>query len=231
MSFSPTPDEIADRYADARPRIVALVGSLSPAELETPVPGTPKWTVHNLLSHLVGGPVDFSQGRFEGAGGEKWTQRQVEARRGASLEQILDEWDGIAPLVDSAVRAGQVPVPVTYDILAHESDLRGTLGAGPTPDPAAIRFVADGFTARAVAVAEKAALPPLQLCATDSTWTAGTSGGVRASAPEHDWTRALTGRRSNAQVSAYDWSDDPTPYLDLLSPFGPLRETDVVESA
>ena len=51
MTFSPTPDEIADRYAEARPRIVSLVGSLSPAELETPVPGTPKWTVRDLLAH------------------------------------------------------------------------------------------------------------------------------------------------------------------------------------
>jgi uncharacterized protein (TIGR03083 family) len=229
MNFAPTPDEVADRYAEARPRIVSMLGPLSPAELETPVPGTPKWTVHNLLSHLVGGPVDFSQGRLEGAGGEEWTQRQVEARRGASLEQLLEEWDGVAPLVDSAVRAGHVPVPVTYDILTHESDLRGALGVGATPDPVAVRFVADGFTARAVAVAEKAQLPPLELRATDSEWTAGTPGGVRASAPEHEWTRALTGRRSNTQVTAYEWSGDPAPYLDLLSPFGPLRDSDVIE--
>jgi uncharacterized protein (TIGR03083 family) len=229
MTFSPTPDEIADRYAEARPRIVAMVEHLSAAGLETPVPGTPKWTVHNLISHLVGGPVDFSEGRIEGAGGEEWTQRQVEARRGASLDQLLEEWDGVAPLVDTALRGGMAPVPVTYDILTHESDLRGALGAGPTPDPLAIRFVADGFTARAAAVAETAQLPPLELCATDSKWKAGTPGGVRAWAREHEWTRALTGRRSNDQVRQYDWNGDPTPYLDLLSPFGPLREADVTE--
>ena len=72
-------------------------------------------------------------------------------------------------------------------------------------------------------------LPPLELCATDSEWKAGTPGGVSASAPEHEWTRALTGRRSSRQVRVCDWTDDPTPYLDLLSPFGPLRETDVIE--
>jgi len=229
MTFVPAPDEIADRYAEARPRIVAMLEGLSADELATPVPGTPKWTVHNLLSHLVGGPVDFSEGRLEGAGGEEWTQRQVEARRGASLQQLLDEWDGVAPLVDSAIRGGMVPAPVTFDILTHEADLRGALGHGPTPDPLAIRFIADGFTARATAVAEKAGLPSLELCATDSTWRAGTPGGVRASAPEHEWTRALTGRRSNRQVESYDWTGDPSPYLDLLSPFGPLRESDVVE--
>ena len=50
---------------------------------------------------------------------------------------------------------------------------------------------------------------------------------MSAAAPQHEWARALTGRRSAAQVAAYDWSADPAPYLDLLSPFGPLRDTDV----
>jgi uncharacterized protein (TIGR03083 family) len=229
MKFAPTPDEIADRYAAARPRIVAMLKDLSPSELATPVPGTPKWTVHNLLSHLVGGPVDFSEGRIEGAGGEEWTQRQVEARREATLQQLLAEWDGVAPMVDAAARGGVVPAPVTFDILTHESDLRGALGIGPTPDPLAIRFITDGFTARATAVAAKAQLPPLEFCATDSEWKAGTPGGVRAAAPQHEWTRALTGRRSNRQVGSYEWTGDPAPYLDLLSPFGPLRDSDVIE--
>jgi uncharacterized protein (TIGR03083 family) len=229
VSFDPTPADIADRYADARVRIVAIASALSPEELATMVPGTPKWSVHGLLSHLVGGPVDFAAGRVEGAGGAAWTQRQVDTRRDHSRDQLLAEWEGVAAGADAAIRAGAVPVPVTYDILTHESDLRGAVSAEPTSDPLAIRFVADGFTARAAAVAAKAGCPALELAATDSDWTAGTPGGVRAAATELEWTRALTGRRSNRQVMDYDWSGDPAPYLDLLSPFGPLRETDVIE--
>lgn len=42
-------------------------------------------------------------------------------------------------------------------------------------------------------------------------------------------TPVLAGRRSGAQGAAPAWSDDCSPCLDLLSPSGPLRDTDVVE--
>jgi uncharacterized protein (TIGR03083 family) len=229
VSFEPTPDDIADRYADAQARIVALVGDLGRNDLATMVPGTPKWSLHGLLSHLVGGPVDFAAGRLDGAGGEEWTQRQVDARVQCTLAEIIAEWDGIVPAVDTAVRAGQVPVPVAFDILTHESDVRGALGAELTPDPRATRFIVDGFGARAVAVTARVGRGPVELRATDTDWSIGTAGGVVAEATEHEWARALTGRRSNAQVSGFAWSGDPAPYLDLLSPFGPLPTADVIE--
>ncbi|MBV9871559.1 MAG: maleylpyruvate isomerase family mycothiol-dependent enzyme [Frankiaceae bacterium] len=229
MKFAPTPEEIADIYAGAYQRVTALATDFDEADLAVVVPGTPRWTLHGLMSHLVGGPVDFANGRVEGAGGEPWTQQQVDDRVDRSLDELLEEWAGVLPGVDAAVRSGNVPAPVSFDILTHESDIRGALGLDPTPDAAGVRFLTDGFGARAVAVARKAELPPLRLCASDTGWSAGVDGGVTATATEHEWTRALTGRRSNAQVSAYDWTGDPSPYLPLLSPFGPLRDADVRE--
>jgi uncharacterized protein (TIGR03083 family) len=226
VSTDPTPAEIADRYAEARARVVALVAEASPNDLATPVPGTPEWTVHGLLSHMVGCPVDMVAGRFEGAGSPEWTQRQVDERANFSLDQLLAEWDTVAPVLDTAIRGGAVPSPASFDLITHESDLRGALGLPNTPDPLAVRFVADGFGARAYSVAANAGLPSLQLRATDSDWSIGEPGGVTAAATEYEWARALSGRRSNAQVSGYDWSGDPAPYLDLLCPFGPLRPTD-----
>jgi uncharacterized protein (TIGR03083 family) len=229
VSFQPTPAEIADRYADAYARITTMAGGLGKEDLSVTVPGTPKWTVHGLLSHLVGAPVDFANGRLDGAGEDHWTQKQVDDRVGYSLDQILEEWEGVRPGLDAAVRGGGVPSPISFDILTHESDLRGALGLPPTPDPAGIRFVSAGFGARAISATTKAGLPPLRLVATDTGWSIGDEGGVTATATEHEWTRVLTGRRSNAQAGSLDWSDDPAPYLPLLSVFGPLREDDVKE--
>jgi uncharacterized protein (TIGR03083 family) len=229
VSFEPTPDDIADRYVDARARILDIARGMSKDDLAVTVPGTPKWTLHNLLSHLAGVTADFAAGRLEGAGSDAWTQRQVDARTDHTLDQLLEEWDNCVGGVESATRAGQVPSPIAFDILTHESDIRGALGIEVTADPLARHFIADGFGARAIGVAAGAGLPPLQMTATDSDWSIGEPGGVTAAAPEAEWTRALTGRRSNAQVARFDWSDDPAPYLDLLSPFGPLRETDVAE--
>jgi uncharacterized protein (TIGR03083 family) len=229
VTFAPTSEEIADRYRDARIRVVGLIDGLVDDQLAIRVPGTPKWTVRDLIGHVVGCPIELAAGHFEGAGGDEWTQAQVDARRETSIADLLAEWEAAADSIDAAIRIGNVPVPVTLDILTHESDLRGAIGAAATPDDRAVRFVADGFGARAFSVAAKADLAPLELRATDTDWSVGTPGGVSAEATEHEWTRALTGRRSNRQVTGYRWIGDPKPYLDLLCPFGPLPELDVDE--
>jgi uncharacterized protein (TIGR03083 family) len=227
VSWRPTGGEIADRYADARARVVSLVADISDEQTATPVPGTPRWTVRELVSHMVGGPVDFLAGNLTDAGGESWTQAQVEARRGRSVASLLDEWDGVADGLDTAIRDGHVPAPVSFDVITHEQDLRGALGAPATPDPLAVRFVTDGFAARVERVVAKAGLPPLQISDPAGGWCRGPDGGLHAEASEFEWFRALTGRRSTGQVSTFAWSGDPAPYLDLLSPFGPLRHGDV----
>jgi uncharacterized protein (TIGR03083 family) len=227
MSFQPTPAEIADRYLDSRDRLVGLIEALPDDALVRVVPGTPKWTVHDLIAHLVGCPIDLAAGHLDGAGGEAWTQSQVAARRGVPVGDLMAEWASHADRIDQAIRSGTVPAPVTYDILTHESDLRAAVGAAPTPDPRAVRFLADGFGARAAKVVAKAGLPPLQLLADDTGWSVGEAGGVSAVATETEWARALPGRRSARQVRAYSWSADPAPYLDLLCPFGSLPGVDV----
>jgi uncharacterized protein (TIGR03083 family) len=227
VSWSPTADEIADRYAGAQARVVALAADLPAERTETNVPGTPKWTVIELLSHMVGSPTDMLAGNLEGAGSEAWTQAQVEARRGRSLADLLEEWDTVVDRLDVAIRAGDVPAPAAFDVITHEQDLRGAIGAEATPDPLAVRFVTEGFAARVDAVVARAGLPPLEIRDSAGGWCAGTPGGVALEASEFEIFRSLTGRRSGRQVSALAWTGDPAPYLDLLSPFGPLRESDV----
>lgn len=41
-------------------------------------------------------------------------------------------------------------------------------------------------------------------------------------------SRVLTGRRSDRQMRALDWSDDPSPWLEHLSVLG-RRDTDLLE--
>jgi uncharacterized protein (TIGR03083 family) len=227
MSWAPTAHDVADRYGDARSRVVAIVAGLSGDQVETNVPSTPKWSVRELISHMVGCPADMLAGNFPGDFHDEWTQTQVAARRGRSIGELLDEWQGIAGPLDTAIRAGEVPSPIAFDVITHEQDLRGAVGAAPTPDPLAVRFVTGGFAARVDRVVADSGLPPLQFQDPEAGWSAGVPGGVAASATEFEWFRALTGRRSGRQVSSFAWTGDPSPYLDLLCPFGPLRETDV----
>jgi uncharacterized protein (TIGR03083 family) len=227
MSDRPTPDEIADIYRDARARVVTLIGSLSDDQLALQVPGTPKWSVRDLIGHFVGCPVAMMAGQFEGAGSDEWTQAQVDARRDNSVAELMAEWQAGSDAIDAAIRAGDVPVQVALDIVAHELDLRGAIGASGHPDPLALRFLVNGFGARVKSVVGKTELAPVELRDPDSGWSAGTSGGVVAEASEFEWARALTGRRSNDQVRGYEWTGDPAPYLELLCPFGLLPDTDI----
>jgi len=48
-------------------------------------------------------------------------------------------------------------------------------------------------------------------------------------APEFELFRVLSGRRSRRQAAGFEWTGDPEPYLDALSIFGPLPDTDVVD--
>jgi uncharacterized protein (TIGR03083 family) len=229
VSFSPAPGQIADTYAGARVRSMALFAGLDDAGFALPVAGTPLWNVRELLSHMVGGPVALLAGQFEGAGSAPWAQAQVEARRGVSAQETLKEWQAASEAIDAGIRAGNLPIPAAYDVLTHEQDLRAAIGAPVTPDPAAVRFLVDGFGARVEKVVAKAGLAPLVLCDPTTGWSCGQTGGLTAEASEREWARVLTGRRSNHQASSLGWSGDPAPYLDLLSPFGPLRSTDVGE--
>jgi hypothetical protein len=229
MSFSPTPDEIAERYMDARARVLDLIPTIADEQYALSVPGTPKWTVHDLLSHIVGCPIELAAGHFDGAGGEEWTQAQVEARSDVSVADLVTEWIAAGPSIDAAIRGGSVPVPIALDIITHEQDLRGAIAAPRTPDQTAVRFLSDGFGSRLAHVVEKADLPPVEIRAEDTDYVSGAPGGVTASATEYEWFRAMPGRRSSAQVAAFTWSADPAPYLALLSPFGPLPEVDVVD--
>jgi uncharacterized protein (TIGR03083 family) len=227
MSWNPDPDEVADHYLSARTRVVALVAQLTDEQVSTRVPGTPHWDVRELLSHLAGGAADMAAGNVEGAGGESWTAAQVEVRQGRAVGELVEEWDGVVGRIERGLRDGTVPVPMTFDVITHEQDLRGALGAEPIPDRGAYRFVIDGFCARLDRVVPRAGLPALELVDASGAWCRGTPGGVTARAPEFEWFRALTGRRSGGQVAGFDWSGDSAPYLDLLSPFGPLRTSAV----
>jgi hypothetical protein len=71
-------------YRKARTRISDLAATFSDEQLRAPVPATPKWTMHELLAHLVGCSADAASGRVDGAPGEQWTARHVEERRAST---------------------------------------------------------------------------------------------------------------------------------------------------
>lgn len=226
-------ETVARYYEQAHGRIVDLVSGIDEKQAQTVVPGTPKWTVHDLLAHLVAIPGELAAGTLKGIPGPDETQAMVEARRGRGIRALLEEWqDGLAPTLE-ATRAGLVPPPLAVDAITHEQDLRGALRAVPVPDADAVTWAAMGFAMGLGYRLGGAGLAPLRLhdpaCGFDTVAGKGAAAAT-VTAPVFELFRALAGRRSRAQVAAFDWDADAAPYLESFCVFGPLCEQDLYDS-
>lgn len=215
-------------YLAAQHRVASIVRSLTPDEVARPVPACPEWSVKDLLAHLSGAAHDFLNGNLADAPGASWTQAQVEARRDAAVGELLDEWKTSAAAFSCAL--GEMPPGLSgravMDLVTHESDLREAVGAEPSPDAESVVFTLKGFVNALGHAVKQSGLPAVRVVATEGFERLAGDGdpGVTVRGTAYDLMRALSGRRSRAQVRRLSWDGDPGPYLDLLSPFGPLPD-------
>lgn len=230
-----TLSEIGRLHRDIRTDLVALLrdrdrepGSVG----DLPVPACPAWTVKDTVAHLVGVGTDILSGNLDGVTTDPWTAAQVEARRGATLAEILEEWDGVDPQVEAISGAfGPTEAQWLTDCLSHDYDIRGALGADVEAESLAL-VVTTGFTARHFHLAAAGAgLPPLRLVAGEDEW-APADGRVdgTAMAPMFELFRGLTGRRSLDQIGRWGWDVACDPFLASFTwgPFTP-RATPLIE--
>ena len=211
--------DTAALYAGTRGRITELVRSLSPDKLDATVPAAPQWRVRDVVAHLSGVIADILAGNLAGVASDPWTAAQVEARRDKSVDEILDEWSANAPQVEAMVNDfGSAGVQMVADAVTHEHDIRGAVGQAGERDSdavdAALQWMVNGLGERITV--------GLRLEAGDQEWVVG-PGEPAASvvAPdEFELMRALIGRRSMGQVTAWKWEGDPSPYLDTFGPWG-----------
>ena len=122
-----------------------LVRSLEPADLDAPTRCT-GWTVRDVAGHMVGQVTDVVNGRLEGLGTPKVTEREAKERAGRSAAELADELAegraGAAALTDQLDdEAWNAPVGTDFDgtlgdgVLAlwfdgylHADDIRAALG-------------------------------------------------------------------------------------------------------
>jgi len=217
----------ADLYGETRRRVVALARDIDP---DQPVPACPEWTAHDVIAHLVGLAEDVVEGRMAGYSGAEWTQAQVDRRREASMDEMLDAWDWLAPTLVEINRdlAGSDlpdtiehaigPLPVTsfvaafhVDLLHHEPDLLGALGR-PRTDP----LVADVEVLRAQLANVRARfaadeMATLRLSPTDAdrSFDIGRDEPrAEVGASTVDLLRAVGGRRTLDEIRAFVWTGD-----------------------
>ena len=215
--------DLARMYRETRERLTALVAGLDEAELGTPVPACPGWSVADVIGHLAAIPEDALAGRLTGPPSEEETAAQVARFRGKPMAQTLAGWTELAPRFEEVVAAFKV-WPAVIDVASHEQDVRGAVGQPGARDTEVIREMS-GWLLAGLA-------PPVRLRVTveQAHIQVGPDDApvLGLTTTWYEAFRWRMGRRSRDQLAALDWSGDPAPVLDHLAVFGPAR-ADIIE--
>ena len=201
-------------------------------ELDRPSPATPAWRVRDVLAHVGGVADDLAHGNVEGVGTDEWTAAQVQKRRSWTTEAILADWEDTAeaadPLIASlpAGRSGQL----LFDTWTHEQDVRGALGIPGGRESTLCARTWEWATAVMNGRDQGEQRAALGLVAGGATREVGV-GPATASvhASRFDFLRAMSGRRSVAQVTGWPWDGPADPTRLLLAPFFHAATVDLRE--
>jgi uncharacterized protein (TIGR03083 family) len=186
-------------YRDHVAAVSGLAGDLTDEQLHTAVPGTPAWTVHDVLAHLAGSAVDAVTGRMDGAPGPEWTSRHVGERAGLPVPDLVAELREHQDAIAESTVDNPRPA-IVWNIAVHHADLHEALGLGLVPE----RLWAPVL----------AGVAPMKFGA----------AGVPEEVEPYELVRALFSRRSRSQMQAWGLPLSPEQ-LDELCLFGP-REDD-----
>ena len=197
------------------------------------MPCCPEWTVKDVVAHVTGICGDLLAGNLEGLTTDPWTAAQVAGRRHRSVAEIVAEWSELGPQVEAMIPF--VPTEparmLVGDLATHEHDVPGALGAPDARDSDAVAIGISFMVPNFLAAGAGQKLPPLRVRAGESEWvTDGSRPETSLSADRFELLRAMTGRRSEAQLRRLTWSGDPRPHLAAFT-WGPftMSAADIVE--
>jgi uncharacterized protein (TIGR03083 family) len=204
--------DLGEAYRGVRVRVRELVTAAGDDALLRIAPATPEWTVQDIVAHLAGITADIVDGNLDGVGSDEWTAAQVDARRDRGLSEILAEWDAHATAVEGMVdQFGSAGAQLVTDAATHEHDIRGAFGRPGARDSDAVLIGFD-FVGAGVGQVLDAGRGALLVEHEGGATTFG-AGEVAATlrSTRFEFLRATTGRRTPAQIAAYDWDGATAP--------------------
>lgn len=209
---------LAHEYKLSRLRMTDLLRS-SPGDVsELRVPACPAWNVHDLVAHVSGIASEIVHGNPPGADSQAWVDAIVDSRRSLTLTELIEEWSTNGPIFEEmASETRRLAVPLGYDNVVHEHDLRHAIGRPGARDSSGV------FAAMEVGVwlmsndLNRRGFGRVVFVAGGREWICG-SGEVRlrldldsshvSDTPIWELLRLTGSRRSFDQCSRYPWTGD-----------------------
>lgn len=233
MWAAPTMTDFEAIWIDTQQRTLALVRDHD-GDMGATVPACPDWTAKDLVGHMVGVDTDAQNGDVDENFSDQWTDTHVRQRADTPLEDVIAEWEATRERADTifASAPDELKTGMVVDASVHEQDLRGALAEPGAKDQPGLRVALDMFAEGFDGRVKDHGLPTLHVdCGAWSRTFGDGEPAVRVAVEEYEFQRALTGRRSPAQVRAWAWSDPQASeqYEPHLSGFGALRDSDLVE--
>ena len=216
--------DAAALYEDLRQELVGIVRKANDDELDLTVAASPAWRVRDVLAHVTGITYDLNRQDLAGD-----TDRQVARHQDDPIEVVIAEWDAEAPAFEDGLRLFGYPLGSHFvgDLHAHLQDVRSTLGL-PRHAAAGTVLVALDFYLDELDQALRAdGAGTLSVTAGGEVHVAG-AGRPQATitASPFEILRALSGRRSLAQIEGLDWTGARDELAPRMSRY-PLPDADL----
>lgn len=223
--MSEQPGDASGVYRHLRTTVTALVMSAGDVGGHA-VPACPKWTVRDLLAHLVEIAALVTR-RL----GDEPDRDAAAAAKDGPVDVVLDAWAVVGEQVASLIAEGGGHLMI-MDALSHELDLHRVLGTAPEPGHPAFPRSLDVVVRGMGGYLGEHGAPALDVRAAGRRWLLGdgTPAAVVTGA-DYDILRSFTGRRTHDQIRALEWSADPGPWLSAFTwaafepPATPVEQT------
>jgi hypothetical protein len=228
----PGPRNLPDTLTRLRLRVRELLYAAGREAFTRSVWLTPGLSVGDVLAHLVGTAADAARGEvlsYPAIAAEEAVRGHLASHGGRPPEELFGIWETAEKEFDGVLDEARLTTLIV-EMTAREHDLRTVLDQPAARDDVAVLVSLDALSGTFSDRAEAADAPPLRV--TVEQW--GTIIGAGAAhdclvGDRFEFVRAMTGRRSRAQVSRWSWSREPHAYYDLLSATGSLAPADVRE--
>ena len=219
-----------DAYAGVRDELVGALRSIDDGAASTMVPACPAWTVREVAAHVCGLNAELLANVPGPLGSDTATSRQVADRSSASLSDVLDEWESMAPAIGNRFAAEpDRATALLADLVVHAHDLKEVLdqptAAADAATPASAKRYIPLLQERVLGETQTALTVELDGTSHRPEPTSSSTASMTVRTSSHLFLRGVTGRLRKADVEAFEWSDDPSDILDRAwTQYGPFGD-------